>query len=166
MFITKTGLNGCSMLIPKDAFEKAGLFDENLRYCQDVLMWWRIFLAKYSLLIIKDKCVFSRVHSRQATFTQSKLYYHDARYIGNIIPQRLLEVSTKDNNCIYEYAKGEAIRGSADICKKCVSISQGSGLFTSSQKAKLCGYKVYGVFRPVLRKAYRSISGFSRRRGK
>lgn len=166
MFITKTGVNGCSMLIPKDAFEKVGLFDENLRYCQDVLMWWRIFLAKYSLLIIKDKCVLSRVHSRQATFTQSKLYYHDARYIGNIIPQRLLEVSTKDNNCIYEYAKGEAIRGSADICNKCVSISQGSGLFTSSQKAKLCGYKVYGVFRPVLRKAYRSISGFSRRRGK
>lgn len=166
MYITKYGANGCGMLIPKKAFEKAGLFDEKLRYCQDVLMWWNIFLAKYSLIIIPDKCVLSRVHSQQATFTQSKLYHHDARYIGNIIPKKLLEVSTKDNNCIYVYAKGEAIHGNSDICKKCVSISKGSGLFTPKHKAKLCVYNVYAVFRPVLRKAYRGIAGLSRRSSK
>ncbi len=44
-------------LVRKDAFIKAGLFDEKLISCQDWDMWVRIFLLKYDYIIIKEPLV-------------------------------------------------------------------------------------------------------------
>ena len=157
MFITKHGANGCAFLIPRNAFEEAGYFDESLRYCQDILMWWKIFLAHYSLIIIPDKCVLSRVHESQETFKRANLYHHDAAYIGDIIPQKLFEVSTKDNNCLYEYAKGEAVHGNDKVCNKCISLLRIKRLVTFKDIVILKLLIVYGKVRPLLRYVYRTM---------
>ena len=42
-------LCGCCLLIHKTAFDKIGLFDESLRYSQDALMWYSLFLPAMNL---------------------------------------------------------------------------------------------------------------------
>ena len=157
MYITKYGADGCGMMIPRSAFEDAGLFDENLRYCQDILMWWQIFLAHYTLIVIPDECVLSRVHAQQTTQTQSHLYHHDAEYIGNIIPEKLLDVSTKDNNCIYEYARGEALHGNYTVYKRCIALAKSTGLLGLRHRAVLRALGAYGVVRPWIRAVYKAL---------
>ena len=63
--ITKTSfLNGCSLLIPAEAFRDYGLFDEKLKHTQDYDMWFR--LAKtYSFHNVCEVLVRSRIHPNQ-----------------------------------------------------------------------------------------------------
>lgn len=157
MYITKYGANGCALLIPREAFAEAGLFDESLRYCQDILMWWKIFLEHYALIVISDACVLSRVHPQQTTHTRAELYHHDASYIGGIIPQRLIDMSTKENNCIYVYAKGEALHGNKDVYHRCITLSKGSGLLTLKHRFVICTIGAYGTVRPRIRSLYRRM---------
>ena len=157
MYITKYGANGCALLIPRSAFEDAGLFDENLRYCQDILMWWRIFLEHYALVLIPEAGVLSRVHAQQTTQTHAELYHYDANYIGDIIPQRLLAVSTKDNNCIYEYARGEALHGNHTVYKRCIALAKSTGLLGLRHRAVLRALGAYGVVRPWIKAVYKAL---------
>lgn len=60
-----TGLNGCSLLIPKNIFEKVGLFDEKLKYTQDYDMWHRITSAGFRFELLDENLVLSRQHSQQ-----------------------------------------------------------------------------------------------------
>lgn len=157
MFITRYGANGCAFLIPRNVFQTVGLFDENLRYCQDILMWWNIFLNKYSLVFVDSVGVHSRVHSQQVTHTRADLYKHDAKYIGYFIPRKLGEMSTKENNCLFVYAKNEAIRGNRNNTEKCITISKDKALFSCIQKLILRFFEIVGFFRPIVRKLYYRI---------
>ena len=85
----KGTLNGCCMLIPREAFEDAGYFDENLRYSQDSLMWYRIFLSGYSLVSDNNPNVMYRLHGNQASQLRRDLYEHDALVIAKLLAEPL-----------------------------------------------------------------------------
>ena len=85
----KGTLNGCCMLIPREAFEDAGYFDERLRYSQDSLMWYRIFLSGYSLVSDNLPNVMYRLHGNQASQLQRDLYEHDALVIAKLLAEPL-----------------------------------------------------------------------------
>ena len=96
----KTGLNGCSLLIPKSLFEKVGVFDTELRYTQDYDMWYR--LSKVSdFYLVNDNLVLSRQHSMQDSVTKTdgctiesdKLHY---LIISEISEKELLKAYNKD----------------------------------------------------------------------
>lgn len=59
------GLNGCALLIPKEAFKKAGKFNEKLRYTQDYDMWFRMAENNFEFKLIDDNLVLSRQHENQ-----------------------------------------------------------------------------------------------------
>lgn len=154
MYITKKGANGCAFLIPKKVFDEVGKFDESLRYCQDVLMWWNIFLSHYSLQLTDDIGVLSRVHDQQVTHLRSDLYSHDANYIGNIIPEKMAKMQPGSNACLYQYAKQEAIHGNYSVVKKCISVAKEYTCFSCLQIINLYRLALYGKIRPIIRNLY------------
>lgn len=70
-------LNGLGFLIPKRAFEKCGLFDESMRYLQDLDLWMRMMLMDFNFICMPEQLVVSRVHGQQVTNTARSLFYKD-----------------------------------------------------------------------------------------
>lgn len=90
--MTKKGtLNGCCMLIPREAFEDAGYFNEDLRYSQDSLMWYKIFLTGYSLISDNLPNVMYRLHRNQTSQLRRDLYEHDALVIAKLLAEPLAQ---------------------------------------------------------------------------
>lgn len=61
-------INGGSVLIPKEAFEKYGYFDESLRITQERDMWSRL-IKEYHFINVPYDTASLRVHSNQVTTT-------------------------------------------------------------------------------------------------
>lgn len=61
-----SSLHGCTLLIPKAAFEECGLFDERLRTTQDYDMWFRL-AARYGFVHIPRVLVKARNHAAQGS---------------------------------------------------------------------------------------------------
>lgn len=59
-------LHGCTLLIPKAAFDKHGLFDESLRTTQDYDFWFRV-AEDFDFLHLPGVVVRSRSHEEQGT---------------------------------------------------------------------------------------------------
>lgn len=97
----KGTLFGCSLLIPKNAFDKSGLFDENLRYSQDALMWYRLFMNDFSICSSDYLGVLSRIHSRQVTVTRKDLFLHDSLYVAKLLAPEL----SKHKSIYWNYTK-------------------------------------------------------------
>ncbi|HOW51572.1 MAG TPA: glycosyltransferase [bacterium] len=66
------GMNGCSLLIPKSAFDEYGDFDENLQTTQDYDMWFRI-TNNYSIAIVPEVLLCSRQHAKQGAALHPQL---------------------------------------------------------------------------------------------
>ncbi|MBD3306017.1 glycosyltransferase [candidate division KSB3 bacterium] len=66
-------IGGCSLLIPKQAFTDAGLFDTNLRTTQDYDMWFRLLRYQYQFEHIPEILVKSRTHPTQGIRTLQPL---------------------------------------------------------------------------------------------
>lgn len=157
MYMTQNGANGCSLLIPKSAFDDAGLFDEQLRYCQDILMWWKICLSGYGLDFCNELGVHYRVHGKQLTQTGAELYHKEAQLIGREMIPHFYEASDKKNNILYEYAKKEAIHGNPQNVDDSIKRANDKKLFSCPQVLKLHLLCVYGKVRPSIRRMYYSI---------
>lgn len=70
-------LNGLGFLIPKIAFDEAGLFDETLSCMQDLDMWIRIMLKGFSFVCIPDQLVITRIHKNQVTNRNKEGFHTD-----------------------------------------------------------------------------------------
>lgn len=154
MYVTKCSANGCALLIPKTAFDKCGGFDERLRYCQDIFMWWKIFLNRYTLVLCDHPGVLSRVHDKQLTQTGTSMYHKDAYTIGVDITPIFAEASTKKYNFLYEYARGEVIHGNREVVKLCMKHAKEKALFSVGHKIRLKILSLYGRIRPLIRRVY------------
>lgn len=60
------GVNGCTTLIPRRAFDEAGPFDPSLRTTQDYDMWFRLN-ERYDFVQMDGFLLRSRVHPEQGT---------------------------------------------------------------------------------------------------
>jgi len=103
--LTQKGtLYGCCLLIPKEVLNKIGGFEESLRYCQDSLMWYQIFLRGYYAYACPQKDVLARVHKKQVTNTHKYLFQSDIMYVA----KKLIPIfATKENSrtLFYNYIK-------------------------------------------------------------
>lgn len=147
--------SGCALLIPKNIFISKGLFfDENLRYSQDVFMWYKIFLRKFSLIYIDVVGVKSRLHEKQLTQTGKAIFKKDSLNICKQLSQELVDNSNKRYNFIYYYAKENAIYGNDEVVSLCIKAAKKSKKLSAFQRLKIFIFKIYGKIRPIIRKAY------------
>lgn len=148
MAVTGT-LYGCSFLIPREVFDEVGGFDESLRYSQDSLMWYRIFLAGYSLVSDKRPNVMSRMHGAQVSHTRRDLFAHDALVIAKLLAEPLAqadgtgELLHKYTKRLTKYECTEAVRY---LCRYATE----NGYMGMWKRLDICLHAVFGFFRHKL----------------
>ncbi len=70
-FLTmNSSLHGCTLLIPRIAFEEFGGFNEKLRSTQDYDLWFRM-AEKYRFIHLPKVLVKARSHSKQGSFSMA-----------------------------------------------------------------------------------------------
>lgn len=89
------GLNGLGFLVPKHVFDKAGLFDESMRYLQDLDMWLRMMWYDYRFICHSDLLVMTRVHRKQLTNTGKDIYLKDS----NAMAQKHMALISESDIC-------------------------------------------------------------------
>jgi len=62
--VANNQIHGCSLLVPRKAFEQAGMFDERLRVAQDYELWFRI-AKKLPFKYLDHDVATCRVHDKQ-----------------------------------------------------------------------------------------------------
>ena len=74
---TETGINGCALLIPREAFVECGLFKETLQCTQDYDMWARM-AEKYTFVFSEKQMVLSRQHPAQDSKNKTDICTEEA----------------------------------------------------------------------------------------
>jgi glycosyltransferase involved in cell wall biosynthesis len=69
-----------SVVIRKSAFEKAGMFDERLKYSEDTDMWWRI-IALYNVAFFDKYLVFYCLDAENRTTHRKILLRNDGPFV-------------------------------------------------------------------------------------
>lgn len=147
-------MHGCALLINKSVFEEVGMFDESLRYFQDVFMWYKIFVAKHAMLSIPDVCVKGRIHDKQLTQKGHLLFRKDSETVSTVIIPQLLQISTKKCNFLLEYVKYNAKYGNIHIVKNVRTQAKGTKLIGTKETLMISLMSIYSVIRPIIRKMF------------
>lgn len=150
--------NGCALLIPKTVFTDNDLyFDESMRYSQDLLMWYRIFLKGYSLIYTDEIGVKNRIHDKQLTQTGRALFKKDSLAIGDMLLDEIIAKSDKTNKLIYYFLRNNAIYNNTGVVRNGLKKVKGKKKLSLSQRISLKWYVFYGGIRPVIRRMYYRI---------
>ncbi len=153
MFSTSS-YGGCNFLIPREAFEECGLFDEDLRYVQDMLMWIRLFINGYSLFYNDHHGVLSRVHEGQLTQRGQAIFETESTQLCEKVLPVLLDNSTRGEKTLYYFTKYNAKYNNKEAVKLCITAAKQKKLFSAKQLIEIKLFYAYGVFRPVIRRVY------------
>lgn len=151
----KGTLNGCCMLIPKKVFGKFS-FNEDLRYSQDSLMWYQIFIAGCKLIFENGANVMYRLHGNQTSQTRRDLYEHDTLYIANILADNLLELDS-DGNIFCQYVNRIAKNQCHDALVYLIQCAENSDKITSHNIKKLKKAILLGKARYAISRIYKRI---------
>lgn len=148
----KGTLNGCCMLIPREAFEDAGYFNEALRYSQDSLMWYSMFLSGYSLVCDNLPNVMYRMHRNQTSQLRRDLYEHDSLVIAKRLAEPLARVED-GGTCLIRYI----LRLTRYECREAIrylcAFAEEKGLLGAKERLKIRFGIVQGFFRHRIVKA-------------
>jgi glycosyltransferase involved in cell wall biosynthesis len=109
-------LHGCSLLIPKAAFEECGVFDETLLATQDYDLWFR-FSKNYRFVHVAECLVTSRQHPEQTSniMSQTSLLEGDQlvmQFIKDLTIEEITAASkTSASDAYKDLADRSRIRG-------------------------------------------------------
>ncbi len=159
-FLHGYSLNGLGYLIPKHVYDEVGLFDESMRYLQDLDMWLRILMYnKYTTVCQKDLLVITRIHKGQQTNTISDVFDVDRRKLA-VKHFELITNSTdiKDKNLLCElyyklFIKGANRPGIEEASKVLIS----NGYSPASLKRMAFPYLIKGKLKTIARAAYNRV---------
>jgi glycosyltransferase involved in cell wall biosynthesis len=108
-FITSQNvLHGCTLLIPKVAFDKHGLFDESLRTTQDYDFWFRI-AEDFDFLLLPGVVVRSRSHEQQGTRRLRDVALAEANHLLSRFVENLTDEQISNGSALHPYLGYHAI---------------------------------------------------------
>lgn len=92
-------LHGCTLLVPRCAFDKVGIFNEALRTTQDYDLWFRI-AKHFSFVHIPEKLVKARNHSDQGSHKMADIAFKEcnellANFIRQLEPNEIISATGK-----------------------------------------------------------------------
>ena len=128
-----------------------------MRYSQDLLMWYRIFLKGYSLIYTDEIGVKNRIHDKQLTQTGRALFKKDSLAIGDMLLDEIIAKSDKTNKFIYYFLRNNAIYNNTGVVRNGLKKVKGKKKLSFSQRISLKWYVFYGGIRPVIRRTYYRI---------
>lgn len=139
-------LYGCCFLFPRDVFSEVGGFDESLRYSQDALMWYRIFLADYQLVSDDLPNVMSRMHGAQVSHTRRDLFSRDALVIAKELAEPM-EKADPSGELLFRYTKRLARYECKEAICYLVNYMRANGSATFVRQATIQTSRLIGFFR-------------------
>ena len=152
-------IGGCGLLIHKNMFAEIGLFDESMRYMQDIFEWEKAFLAGYGMIIIKDRLVKNRVHSKQVSTTGKHYAVADQEKIGNFLIEKLSDFDSKENN--YNLLKEFLIcclrNNNINTARKILATLSSKSKIGVLSRIKLIQPYLYGILKQKLKPLYYKI---------
>jgi glycosyltransferase involved in cell wall biosynthesis len=102
-FITvQNVLHGCTLLIPKSAFDDHGLFDESLRTTQDYDFWFRI-AQDFDFLHLPGVVVRSRSHEEQGTRKLRDVALAEANDLLSRFAENLTDEQIRRGSSLHPY---------------------------------------------------------------
>ena len=155
--ICQGSFNGCSFIIPKNAFVECGQFDETLRYCQDFLMWIKLFLNGWSLAITPGCHVYSRVHDQQLTVTGKSVFKHDSLKMSSGLIDMLIDKSNDDYNFVEDYAIYNAKYRNNNVVRALVEKGKENNILSTKNIIRIRIVQLYSIIRPIIRSIFRSL---------
>lgn len=145
--ITQSGtLNGCCMLIPRSAFDEAGYFNESLRYSQDALMWYQIFLAGYGIVSDDLPNVMNRIHSNQVSQKSRNLFSHDTLVIAKLLAEPLANADSS-GSLLKKYIKRLTRYECTEAVDYLYRYADRHGYLTSKDRLVIRGCRTLGFCR-------------------
>lgn len=135
--MTRKGtLNGCCMLIPKKAFDTVGTFNEDLRYSQDSLMWYQMFLAGCSLISDSKPNVMNRWHDGQVTKNRKDLFEKDMRYVAAVLSDPMAKTDP-EHKIFYQYLKRMTRYTCRDVVNDMICYSKEKRVLSTGQMTRI-----------------------------
>ncbi len=83
--------NGCTMLIPRECFEHAVLFREDLRITQDIDLWFR-FSARYDFVLMGEPLMRYRIFPGQGSVRDARCAFEKDILYRNMLNAVFLEI--------------------------------------------------------------------------
>lgn len=121
-------LHGCTLLIPKRAFQEVGLFDEKLRTTQDYDLWFKM-ARRYRFVHVPEILIQSRDHAEQGTKTLSKAVRAEG---ANFYYKGMLELRSSEIEHLglrpseYFFESAEQFAGRDYLRAACASLIRGT----------------------------------------
>jgi len=91
-----SGLDGCSLLIPKKAFYEVDFFNEDLKCTQDYDLWFKIFKNGYKIKYMPEVLLQNRIHESQDTKRKLKSVIEEGNKLWIYMISNLSEDDYKD----------------------------------------------------------------------
>ncbi|MBQ7080895.1 MAG: glycosyltransferase [Fibrobacter sp.] len=149
--------SGCALLINRKVFEKCGYFNEQLRYSQDLLLWYKIFLNGFETIYLTNLSVCKRIHNAQVSQTGRALFYRDSSEVAREIAPLIIQNTIGKNRLLYLFSRAQAVYNCKDALNICLGFAERANLFTSVQKFKLKATLLYGKIRPIVRRFFYKV---------
>ena len=96
-------LNGLGFLVPKKVLIDNGLFDESLKYLQDLDLWLKLCWNNYRFICIDDELVITRIHRMQTTNILSGSFRTDEDMVAQNHFNELVRRKADSNFFVYYY---------------------------------------------------------------
>jgi len=101
----ESGLHGCSLLIPRRAFDVIGRFDEALKTTQDMDLWFKM-AREYAFIHVPKVLVKSRCHDAQGSRVMSTIARTEcnalfSRFISELGPDEIARATGKSQAAAY-----------------------------------------------------------------
>ena len=149
-------LCGCCLLIHRTAFDEVCFFDETLRYSQDALMWYTLFLNGYNVCYTPYKDVFNRVHKLQVTNTCKELFYHDSLYVAKKIAPLFIGTNNP-KRIFYYYLKKLTRLNCPDTFEYVTKFAYDRNVFSGTEKLALKFESVAGKWIASAKNAVKKV---------
>lgn len=126
---TKNCLHGCTLLIPKSAFQEVGIFDETLKTNQDYDLWFRMAKA-YQFVHLREVLVQARSHPEQDSLKKMKIVNTEcdflmSHFVNNLSPEEITKATHKSLKLSYEnMASSMWARGFVKTAKICENLAK------------------------------------------
>ncbi|QXH71574.1 glycosyltransferase [Pseudomonas atacamensis] len=155
----QSALHGCSLLIPRSAFEVAGSFHEGLRTTQDYELWFRM-AGTHRFVHIPELLLFARSHGNQDTHRFADLAFAEAgdlylEFVKSMSPSEVPGSSPAEVGSNYlRLASGLWQRGFNDAAAYSVALARRYGVsfyhVLGSQLLAVCARSIRRYARAAL----------------
>lgn len=113
LLLTRWSLNGCSLLIPKNAFDQIGGFTTDYIYILDWIYWQQLALRGFDFHVGNKILVRNRKHNSQVSVKQKDLYMTETKLYCSELANRYIgdkEKSLAIWECCYKIGYDDCCR--------------------------------------------------------